>query len=48
MFTNVPKVEDIKPTEWISKKRETLKPWSEFMTFSKFKSPTGFGQSIFY
>ena len=42
MFNSVP---DIKPTDWISKKRETMKPWSEFLAFNKFKSPTGFAQS---
>ncbi len=44
MFLSVPKVDDLKPHEWISKKRETLKPWSEFLAFNKFKAPSGFGQ----
>ena len=33
-----------KPHEWISKKRETLKPWGEFMNMSKFKKPVSPGQ----
>ena len=33
-----------KPHEWISKKRETLKPWTEFMNMSKFKKPVSPGQ----
>lgn len=33
-----------KPHEWISKKRETLKPWGEFMNMSKFKKPASPGQ----
>lgn len=45
MLNGVPKVDEIKPADWLSKKRETLKPWSEFLAFNKFKSPTGFGQS---
>jgi hypothetical protein len=46
MFSSVPQIDlnALKPQEWISKRRETLKPWSEFASFSKFKKPTGVGQ----
>jgi len=33
-----------RPQEWITKRRETLKPWSEFFAFSKYKKPNGPGQ----
>jgi hypothetical protein len=45
MILSVPKVDDLRPHDWISKKRETMKPWTEFMNFSKFKTPNGVGQS---
>ncbi len=33
-----------KPTEWITKNKESLKPWSEFVSFSKFSKPQGAAQ----
>ena len=47
MFTSMASnfnINAFKPNEWISKRRETLKPWSDFMNFSKFKKPTTPGQ----
>ena len=48
MFSSVPQIDlnALKPQEWISKRRETLKPWTEFASFSKFKKPTGVGQGV--
>lgn len=34
----------IKTQEWILKRRETMKPWTEFMNFSKLKKPNGVTQ----
>jgi len=36
-------LESLKPQEWIAKRRETLKPWTEFMAFSRFKKPSAVG-----
>jgi anoctamin-1 len=33
----------LKPQEWIKTRRESLKPWNEFISFGKFKKPTGVG-----
>ena len=38
-------VDSLKPQEWLSKRRETLKPWTEFVSFSKFKKPADLKQS---
>lgn len=48
MFSSVPQIDlnALKPQEWISKRRETLKPWTEFASFSKFKKPNGVGQGV--
>jgi hypothetical protein len=35
----------LKPQEWIAKRRETLKPWGEFFSTSRFKKPAGVAQS---
>ena len=40
-------MENMKPAEWIAKRREHLKPWTEFMAFSKFKKPTGIKDATF-
>ncbi|CAF0926429.1 unnamed protein product [Brachionus calyciflorus] len=50
MFSSVPSFDALKPTEWVSKRRENLKPWTEFASFSKFKkpnSPTQLGGRLF-
>lgn len=44
MFSSVPSLDSLKPTEWVSKRRENLKPWTEFASFSKFKKPSTPGQ----
>jgi hypothetical protein len=38
-------LESLKPQEWIVRRRETLKPWSEFANFGKFKKPTEIKQA---
>jgi hypothetical protein len=50
MFSAIPSIpnlnlQQLKPTEWIAKRRETLKPWGEFFNTSKFKGPTGITQA---
>lgn len=37
-------MDSLKPQEWISKRRETLKPWTEFGNYGKFKKPDSVGQ----
>lgn len=44
MFSSMPTLDSLKPQEWISKRRETLKPWTEFASFGKFKKPATPGQ----
>ena len=34
-------MQNMKPGEWIAKRRENLKPWTEFMAFNKFAKPAG-------
>jgi hypothetical protein len=34
----------LKPQDWIVRRKETLKPWTEFVNFAKFKKPTGLTQ----
>lgn len=36
----------LKPQEWISKRRETLKPWTEFGNWSRFKKPVSPQQAV--
>lgn len=38
-------VNALKPQEWVLKRRETLKPWTEFASIAKFKKPTGAAQA---
>ena len=38
-------LDSLKPQEWIVKRKETLKPWTEFANFSKFKKPNGVAQT---
>ena len=38
-------LQSLKPQEWIAKRRETLKPWTEFISLSKFKKPLSATQS---
>ncbi len=37
-------INNLKPQEWIKTRRASLKPWNEFISFGKFKKPTGVGQ----
>lgn len=36
----------MKPTEWITKNKESLRPWTEFVKFSKFSKPIGLVQCM--
>lgn len=49
MFKTMSSLQNLKslaqPQEWITKRRDTLKPWTEFISISKFKKPNGIGQA---
>lgn len=50
MFTQISSIPNlnltqIKPQEWIAKRRETLKPWGEFFSTGKFSKPVGVKQA---
>jgi hypothetical protein len=48
MFSKVPQfdIDALKPQEWITRRRETLKPWNEFANFAKFKKPIAATQAV--
>lgn len=48
MFSSVPAFDlnALKPQEWITKRRETLKPWTEFASFGRFKKPNNVQQGV--